>query len=127
MPLTKTQQLEYIAHSVSNGDNAATEGQLGLPFIGNSGKLLHKLLMSISLNRSEVFIANILKHRPPENRDPLPEEIRVYTPYLKAQLKITKPKVVITLDRFAMNYFLQPNRFPISGVKPEIVSGRNYH
>lgn len=83
----------------------AQEDAQGLPFVGNSGKLLDKLLASISVNRSDVFICNILKHRPPENRDPLPEEIKVCVPFLKAQLKIIEPKVIITLGRFAMNYF----------------------
>lgn len=83
----------------------AKEDELGLPFVGNSGKLLDKLLASISVNRSDVFICNILKHRPPENRDPLPDEIKVCVPFLKAQLKIIEPKVIITLGRFAMNYF----------------------
>jgi DNA polymerase len=81
------------------------EDQEGLPFVGASGKLLNKLLLSIGLDRSEVYIANILKHRPPDNRDPLPTEILACTTYLKAQLEIIKPKIVITLGRFAMNYF----------------------
>ena len=133
MPLTKDQQLLYIAHLVgecrkcdlyktalnhvpgSGNPNAdivfigeapgAQEDQLGLPFVGNSGKLLDKLLNTISVPRQDVFICNILKHRPPENRDPLPSEMKVCTPYLKAQLKIIKPKIIITLGRFAMNYF----------------------
>lgn len=83
----------------------AKEDALGLPFVGNSGKLLDKLLALISVNRSDVFICNILKHRPPKNRDPLSEEIKVCTPYLKNQLQVIKPKVIITLGRFAMNYF----------------------
>lgn len=82
------------------------EDQQGLPFVGNSGKLLDKLLESINLKRSDVFICNILKHRPPENRDPLPDEIRVCTPFLKAQLKVIEPKIIITLGRFSLNYFL---------------------
>lgn len=89
----------------------AKEDAQGLPFIGNSGKLLNKLLASISVDRSDVFICNILKHRPPENRDPLPEEIKVCVPYLKAQLKVIEPKVIVTLGRFAMNYF-----FPIESI-----------
>lgn len=83
----------------------AKEDTLGLPFVGNSGKLLDKLLALISVNRSDVFICNILKHRPPNNRDPLSEEIKVCTPYLKNQLQVIEPKVIITLGRFAMNYF----------------------
>jgi DNA polymerase len=65
-----------------------------------------------------VFICNILKHRPPDNRDPLPEEIRVCTPYLKAQLKILKPRIIITLGRFAMNYFF-PDKM-ISQIRGQI-------
>ncbi|KKR67985.1 MAG: hypothetical protein UU09_C0017G0005 [Microgenomates group bacterium GW2011_GWA2_40_6] len=82
------------------------EDREGLPFVGNSGKLLDKLLAKISIQRSDVFICNILKHRPPENRDPLPDEIKVCTPYLKAQLEIIKPNIIVTLGRFALNYFL---------------------
>jgi DNA polymerase len=82
------------------------EDQQGLPFVGNSGKLLDKLLDSINLKREDVFICNILKHRPPENRDPGPIEIKLCTPFLKAQLQILKPQVIITLGRFALNYFL---------------------
>ena len=83
------------------------EDQKGLPFVGNSGKLLDKLLASISLNREDIFICNILKHRPPQNRDPLPEEIKVCTPFLKAQLKAISPKIIITLGRFAMDFFIK--------------------
>ncbi len=81
------------------------EDQQGLPFVGNSGKLLNKLLDSIRLSRDEVFVANIIKHRPPNNRSPLPSEILSCAPYLKAQLSVIKPKYIITLGRFALNYF----------------------
>jgi DNA polymerase len=86
------------------------EDQKGIPFVGNSGKLLDKLLKSISLKRENVFICNILKHRPPDNRDPLPEEIKVCTPFLKAQLKIISPKIIITLGRFAMDFFVKNSK-----------------
>jgi DNA polymerase len=133
MSLTKDQQLQYIAYLVaqcqkcplyktatnhvpgSGNPNAEIvfigeapgeqEDLQGLPFVGNSGKLLDKLLNTIKVPRQDVFICNILKHRPPGNRDPLPPEMKVCTPYLKAQLKIIKPKVIITLGRFSMNYF----------------------
>jgi uracil-DNA glycosylase family 4 len=82
------------------------EDQKGLPFVGNSGKLLDKLLLTVGLKRDDIYICNILKHRPPENRDPLPDEIKVCTPYLKAQLEILTPKIIVTLGRFALNYFL---------------------
>jgi len=84
------------------------EDQKGIPFCGAAGKLLDQLLLMINLRRKDVFIGNILKHRPPNNRDPSPEEITACTPYLKRQLLIMKPKLVITLGRFAMNYFI-PN------------------
>lgn len=84
------------------------EDQKGIPFCGRSGQLLNKLLAKIDLDRKDVFICNILKHRPPNNRDPQPEEIEACTPWLKQQLLIIKPKIVITLGRFALNYFI-PN------------------
>ncbi len=86
------------------------EDQKGTPFCGAAGNLLNKLLLEIDLAREKVFITNILKHRPPNNRDPLPEEITVCTPYLKEQLLIIEPKIIITLGRFAMNYFI-PNAY----------------
>ncbi|MFH1561324.1 MAG: uracil-DNA glycosylase [Patescibacteria group bacterium] len=82
------------------------EDQKGIPFVGAAGNLLNKLLVQINLDRQDVFIANILKHRPPNNRDPLPDEIIACTPFLKQQLLIIKPKLVVTLGRFAMNYFI---------------------
>jgi len=78
----------------------------GLPFVGQSGKLLDKLLLLTDLERKKVFITNIVHHRPPENRDPLPEEIRAYGRYLDNIVNIIKPKVIITLGRFSMNKFL---------------------
>ncbi len=82
------------------------EDQLGRPFVGNSGKLLDKMLLSINLTRKDIFITNIIKHRPPDNRDPLPEEIKIYTPFLKRQIRIIQPKIIATLGRFSMNLFL---------------------
>lgn len=82
------------------------EDQKGIPFVGAAGNLLNKLLIEIGMNRDDVYICNILKHRPSNNRDPQENEIQACTPYLKEQLLIIKPKLVITLGRFAMNYFL---------------------
>lgn len=78
----------------------------GRPFVGQAGKLLDKLLQSIKLPREEVFIGNVVKHRTPENRDPLPEEIEACKSYLDDQIKIIKPKVIVTLGRFSLNKFL---------------------
>jgi len=76
------------------------------PFIGRSGKLLTSCLEEIGLEREDVYITNIVKRRPPENRDPSLEEIEAYHPYLREQLAIIKPKIIITLGRFALNYFI---------------------
>ncbi len=82
------------------------EDKQGIPFVGRAGKLLDEMLEQISLKREDVFITNILKHRPPNNRDPLPNEIKACSPFLYRQLAIIKPKIIITLGRFAMNFFL---------------------
>lgn len=82
------------------------ENQQQRPFVGLAGKLLDKLLGEINWPRESVYITNIVKRRPPENRDPLPEEIEAYAPYLKRQIEILQPKIIATLGRFSMNYFL---------------------
>lgn len=86
------------------------EDQQGIPFCGRSGKLLDELLASIGLDRSKVFVANVLKHRPPDNRDPLPEEIEVCKDFLDRQIEIINPKVIVGLGRFAMMKFLPLGR-----------------
>ncbi len=78
----------------------------GRPFVGAAGKLLTSLLQSIGLSRSEVFITNILKCRPPGNRDPRPEEVKACTPYLDAQLDVIRPKVIVCLGRHSARYLL---------------------
>ncbi|MEZ6255618.1 MAG: uracil-DNA glycosylase [Patescibacteria group bacterium] len=83
----------------------ATEDQTGRPFVGRAGALLERMLVEIGLKRSDVWIGNIIKHRPPKNRDPLPDEIHACQPYLEMQLKILQPKLIVTLGRFSMNYF----------------------
>jgi DNA polymerase len=79
----------------------ANEDRLGLPFVGQAGKLLERLLEGIGLTRDEVFIANVLKCRPPGNRDPLPQEIDNCQDYLFRQLELIEPRVVCTLGNFA--------------------------
>ncbi|PKM91854.1 hypothetical protein CVU82_01250 [Candidatus Falkowbacteria bacterium HGW-Falkowbacteria-1] len=83
------------------------EDQLCRPFVGRSGQLLTKTIESLGLKREDVYISNIVKRRPPENRDPLSEEIEAYKPYLKEQIEIIKPKIIVTLGRFSMNYFIE--------------------
>ena len=77
------------------------EDQQGRPFVGQAGKLLEQLLASIGMTREQVFIANVLKSRPPNNRDPRPEEIDACRPYLWRQIEIIRPKVICTLGNFA--------------------------
>ena len=82
------------------------EDRLGRPFVGLAGKLLDELILSLGWRREDVYITNIVKRRPPENRDPLPEEIEAYKPYLAKQIEIIDPKIIAPLGRFSMNYFL---------------------
>lgn len=82
------------------------EDEQGLPFVGAAGKFLNEMLAEAGMVRSDVYITNIVKYRPPNNRDPLPEEKKAFWPYLLKQLQIIQPKVVITLGRHSMEYFL---------------------
>lgn len=86
------------------------EDQKGEPFVGQAGKLLDQLLVSINLDRTKVYITNVVHHRPPENRDPLPEEIAVYGKYLDEIINIIEPRVILTLGRFSMAKFLPEAR-----------------
>ncbi|MBU2612360.1 MAG: uracil-DNA glycosylase [Nanoarchaeota archaeon] len=78
----------------------------GIPFVGKAGKNLDNLLSKVGLDIDDVYIANILKCRPPENRDPLPEEIKAHTPWLIEQIKQIKPKVICSLGNYATKFFL---------------------
>lgn len=82
------------------------EDLTGLPFVGASGKFLNEMLAQAGLERSDVYITNVVKYRPPNNRDPKPTEKKAFLPYLLRQLEIIHPKVVITLGRHSMEYFL---------------------
>ncbi len=84
----------------------AVEDELVRPFVGRSGQLLRKNIRELGWKEEDVYITNIVKRRPPENRDPLPEEIMAYKPYLTRQIEILNPKIIVTLGRFSMNYFL---------------------
>ena len=88
----------------------ANEDATGRPFVGRAGNLLERLLKEIGYTREQVWIGNIIKHRPPKNRDPLPEEIRACVPYLDLQLKAMDPKLIVTLGRFAMNFFYKDGK-----------------
>jgi len=78
----------------------------GIPFVGAAGKFLAQLLEVINLNREDVYITNIVKHRPPDNRDPQNDEIEACKFYLDSQIKIINPKLIVTLGRHAMNRFM---------------------
>ena len=84
------------------------ENRLKEPFVGNAGKFLDQLLTSINIPRGSIYITNVVHHRPPENRDPIPSEIAAYGKYLDEMIKIIDPKIIITLGRFSMAKFL-PN------------------
>ena len=78
----------------------------GKPFVGAAGKFLNEMLEMIGLKREDVYITNIVKYRPPNNRDPLPEEKSAFLPYLETQLEVIQPKLVATLGRHSLNCFL---------------------
>ncbi len=82
------------------------EDEQGFPFVGAAGKNLDKLLASVGLTLENIYVANILKCRPPENRGPLPDEIRMHTPWLIKQIKDMKPMVVCSLGNYATKFFL---------------------
>ena len=82
------------------------EDLTGLPFVGAAGKFLDEMLASIDLTRKDIYITNIIKYRPPNNRDPLDQEKKDFLPYLQQQLEIIQPQIVVTLGRHAANCFL---------------------
>ncbi len=83
------------------------EAATGRPFCGASGKILDELLASAGIERKDVYITNIVKDRPSFNRDPLPEEIKAYGPFLDRQIEIIQPEVIATLGRFSMDYIMR--------------------
>jgi uracil-DNA glycosylase len=82
------------------------EDEQSIPFCGAAGKNLDKLLDKVGLKKEDIYIANILKCRPPQNRDPLPEEIKAHTPWLLKQIRDMKPKIVCSLGNYATKFFL---------------------
>ncbi|MBI5957778.1 MAG: uracil-DNA glycosylase [Chloroflexi bacterium] len=104
------------------------EDQQGLPFVGASGKYLGELLALIGLTRNDVFITNVIKCRPPANRDPLPGEIDTCVPaYLNRQIEIINPKIIATLGRFSMGLFFPPDtRITKVHGQPKRADGRIY-
>ena len=100
------------------------EDQQGIPFVGAAGQLLNRMLAEVGIRREDVYIANVVKCRPPGNRDPLPEEITACTPWLEEQLALIDPRVIVTLGNFATRFVLNAQvgitkvrgqRFPVGG------------
>jgi DNA polymerase len=83
------------------------EAKTGRPFCGAAGKILDELLQSVGLDRKDIYITNIVKDRPQENRDPTPDEIEIYGPFLDRQIEIIRPQIIATLGRFSMGYIME--------------------
>jgi len=98
------------------------EDKKGRPFVGAAGKLLDRLLLSIKLPREEVFITNVICFRPPENRDPSPEEILAFQPYIDKLIDLVNPPVILTLGRFSMGKFLYGVKISSIHGKPQVVN-----
>ncbi len=94
----------------------------GLPFVGAAGKFLNEMLEGIGMSREDIYITNIVKYRPPNNRDPLPEEKKAFWPYLVKQLQIIQPKVVVTLGRHSMEYFLPNQKISLIHGEPKRIA-----
>ncbi len=100
------------------------EDTQGKPFVGNSGKFLTQLLESAGLSREDVFITNVVKHRPPGNRDPLPDEMAACAHFLHRQIEIIDPDVIVTLGRFSMSIYFPGERIGRIHGQPKEVNGR---
>jgi len=103
------------------------EDQQGRPFVGAAGKFLDELLDSIDLKRKDVFIANVIKCRPPGNRDPLPEEMEGCRPFLDRQIELIRPKLVVTLGRFSMARAFPKARISRIHGQPRKIDGVVYY
>lgn len=100
------------------------EDAQGKPFVGNSGKFLTQLLEQAGLSREDVFITNVVKHRPPGNRDPLPDEMAACAHYLEEQIEIIDPDVIVTLGRFSLARYFPGQRISKIHGQPKEIGGR---
>lgn len=98
------------------------EDETGVPFVGAAGRFLNDMLAEAGMDRSEVYITNIVKYRPPDNRDPLPAEKASFLPYLIKQIAIINPQVVVTLGRHSMEYFLPGEKISDVHGQPALVT-----
>jgi uracil-DNA glycosylase len=101
------------------------EDELMIPFVGRSGKLLNKSLDSIKLKREDVYITNLVKRRPPLNRNPKEEEVKHFAPYLLREIEIIKPKIIVSLGKFSFNFFF-PDKM-ISQCQGKLMKYKGYN
>jgi len=100
----------------------AEEAKQRIPFVGRSGQLFNKTLEEFSMKRADLYVSNIVKVRPPGNRDPLPEEIHAYLPFLLEEMDLISPQLFVTLGRFSMNFFLPEEKISaVHGVLKRIL------
>lgn len=102
------------------------EDKRGVPFVGAAGKFLDEMLSLISLKRSDVYVTNIVKYRPPNNRDPLPQERSAFLKYLQKQIDIIKPRLIVTLGRHSMECFLPGLKISQVHGEPRFSNGYSY-
>jgi len=102
------------------------EDEQGIPFVGAAGKFLNEMLEMIGFKREDIYITNIVKYRPPNNRDPYPDEKQAFLPYLEAQLSVIKPKIVATLGRHSLNCFLPELSISQVHGQPKRLKGQVY-
>ena len=97
------------------------EDKQGRPFVGLAGKLLSETLQEIGLKREDVYISNVVRFRPPENRDPTDEEIAAFAPYVDQEIEIVNPQIIVTLGRFSMNKFLPGSKISLIHGQPRVI------
>jgi uracil-DNA glycosylase len=114
-------QLVFVGEAP--GKNEDVQGK---PFVGAAGKFLNEMLEMIGLKRGDIYITNIVKYRPPNNRDPLPDEKTAFLPFLEAQLAVIKPKMVVTLGRHSLNCFLPDLQISAVHGQPKRYKGQVY-
>jgi len=114
---------EAVLIGEAPGKNEDVQGK---PFVGAAGQFLNDMLEMIGLKRQDVYITNIVKYRPPDNRDPFPEEKQAFLPYLESQLEVIQPLIVVTLGRHSLNCFLPDLQISQVHGQPKRYKGRIY-
>ena len=107
---------DFVLVGEAPGQN---EDESGRPFVGPAGQLLTKILAAINLAREDVYICNVIKHRPPNNRNPLPEEVNACSPFLRRQIELLRPKVIVALGTFAAQTLLE-TKTPIGKLRGQL-------